>query len=360
MVDLNTPLSKDGGFFIEYNTPVSRQTLITEILTDLKQPGFRATQINEAIYQKGLQSYNDITNLPLNLREALVTKLGPILTLKVLHSSAGDQAEKILFQTPSGHLIESVLLKYKGHTALCLSSQSGCPLGCQFCATGAVGFKKNLETDEILDQYLYFLQLGVHIDSLIFMGMGEPFLNIDNLFPALKIFTDPKLIGLSPRRLSISTVGIVPGIQKLTAEYPNINLAFSLHTPFPEERSTLMPVNKTYPVSDVFAALDQYIYTTKNKVFVAYTLLKGYNDDKKHADELVKLLRSRRDAYLYHVNLIRYNPCPSKVIFERSDPNTIKSFQDVLTDNHISNTLRQDFGVNIDAACGQLYAEYLK
>jgi len=232
-------------------------------------------------------------------------------------------------------------------------------MACQFCATGAIGFKQNLSADEITGQYLYFKQKGDSIDSLIFMGMGEPFANENNLFEALHTLTNPDLFALSPSRLSISTVGLIPGIERLIREYPQVNLTYSLHSPFDAQRSQIMPVNQTYPIAAVFTALNEYIEATKNRVFIAYTLLKDVNDSPEHAQALADLIRAQKDtAYLYHVNLIRYNPCPSEIPFERAEPAKVKAFQATLDRLGVQNTLRQDFGVDIDAACGQLYATY--
>ena len=344
--------------------------LITEVeayLNELGEPKFRLKQIQTAIYTQFVKNFSDITTLSLSLRTNLHTKFGVINSLKVLHSVSGSQVEKVLFETKNGNLIEAVKLSYKAtsergaHTALCISTQSGCAMGCQFCATGAIGFKQNLSADEIVSQYLYFRQRGDTIDSIIFMGMGEPFVNPDNLFTSLYLFTDKNLLALSPTRLSISTVGIIPGIERLIKEYPHVNLTFSLHSPFDDQRSKFMPVNKTYPINEVFKVLDKYIEETKNRVFIAYTLLKDFNDSESHALALTNLIKTNtHTSYLYHVNLIRYNPCPSEVIFERSEPEAVKAFQEILEKSRISNTLRQDFGVDIDAACGQLYATYSK
>jgi len=339
---------------------------IQTYLLEIHEPAFRLKQLRTAIYTQYATNFTDITTLSLSLREVLQAKFGPINPLKSLHTVTGNQVEKVLFETPSGHLIEAVKLTYlpnaerkTTHTALCVSSQSGCAMGCQFCATGNIGFKQNLSADEITGQYLYFKQKGDPIDSIIFMGMGEPFANENNLFEALHTLTDPDLFALSPSRLSISTVGLLPGIQRLTQEFPQINLTYSLHSPFDKQRSQIMPVNQTYPIEKVFLALNEYIKTTKNRVFIAYTLLKDVNDSPEHAQALAELIKSQRDtAYLYHVNLIRYNPCPSEVIFERAEPAKVKAFQATLDRLGVKNTLRQDFGVEIDAACGQLYASY--
>lgn len=246
------------------------------------------------------------------------------------------------------------------HHSLCVSSQSGCALACRFCATGAVGFKKNLSAEEIVDQILYFKQNNLPIDSIVFMGMGEPFAN-PNLFEALKIITDPELMGISPQRLSVSTVGIVPGIKRLTEEFPQINLAFSLHSPFEEERLTLMPITKAYPIQVVMKSLAEYVSKTNNKVFIAYILLGGINDSLAHAKALAELIHAQGEkAYLYHVNLITFHPGNTLTEYKNPSSETVSKFMKYLTDYSISNTLRQNFGLDIDGACGQLYGTYEK
>jgi 23S rRNA (adenine-C8)-methyltransferase len=339
---------------------------IESILRSTSQPNYRIQQIKKALYSNGVKSYSEITNVPQNLRDLLSEKLDPILSLNKLSEIKGIQVQKILFETKDNQRIESVLMDYHENTerkhhlhSLCISTQSGCALGCKFCATGAVGFKKNLEADEITDQVLYFIQNKYQVTNIIFMGMGEPFSNEENTFSALRNLTDKDTFAFSPRKISVSTVGIVPGIQRLTREFPNVNLAFSLHSPFDEQRTQLMPVNKAYPLKIVFNALDQHITNTKNKVFVSYLMLKGVNDSANHAKALAELIRSRgNNWYLYHVNLIKYNPGPSLVAYNKPFSTTVQTFQEILDSRHIQNTVRQDFGVEIDAGCGQLYAKY--
>lgn len=340
----------------------SRLDVIQKVLFEGHYPSYRYGQIVKAIYQDGITRYSDITVLPQILREQLVKELGnDILTLKKIAEVKGKQAHKILFETQTGQRIETVRLTYQGpHYSLCLSTQSGCGLGCRFCATGAVGFKKNLSADEITDQLLYFIQEKLPIDSLIFMGMGEPFNNQDNVFNSLHLLTDQQFFNLSDRRISVSTVGLVPGMNCLTSEYPNINLAVSLHSPDQDERARLMPIAQTYSITDIFASLDQHLRTTNHKVFLAYVLLKGTNDSPKHAMALANIIKANSlRQKLCHVNLIRYNPSKSLDSFEASPSSSIEAFQAILDRENIHNTLRQDFGTDIAAACGQLYAQYL-
>ena len=332
-----------------------RLTAIKTILTETNQPRFRLDEITKAIYRDGISAWNSIPYLPKTLASALSSTL--FSTLTPVDTVSSPQATKVLFATASGHQLESVLLSYKSsHTALCVSSQSGCALGCTFCATGAIGFKKNLTVDEILDQYLHFLRLGHKIDSIIFMGMGEPFANSPSLFAALTQLTT--LCGLSPRRISVSTVGLIPGISRLTTDFPEVNLAYSLHSPFGDQRLSLMPVTKAYPIADVFTALDNHISITNHKVFIAYLMLVGVTDSLDHAQALGDLISSRPRPDLYHINLIRYNPASSKDKFQRSPANQIAAFTEILDKFHLHYTIRRDFGTSIAAACGQLAGPY--
>ena len=349
---------------------MTRLEHIQAILEKNNQPKFRLEQIKTAIYHQPFTRYSQISNIPKELKEQIISVLGDqILTLTKVHEVKGDQAHKVLFTTTDHHQIESVRLTYrlkqngvsKTHHSLCISTQSGCALGCLFCATGAIGFKKNLTADEILDQVLYFLKNNLPIDSIIFMGMGEPLANPDNTFAAIDLLVAKDGLGLSPRRLSLSTVGIIPGIQRLTSAYPNINLAFSLHNPFDDERLKLMPITAAYPIAKVMTAIDNHLAVTNHKVFLAYILLAGVNDSQRHAQALTDLVASTPDRLrLLHVNLIRYNPGSSRTIYQKPAHSVVEKFQAILTKNEIHHTLRQDFGTDIKAACGQLAATYQK
>lgn len=345
---------------------MSKLEKIESIFQQSNQPKYRLDQLKKAIYQNGVKSYSDITNIPLELRETLVKELGPVLCLKELHVVEGSQVQKVLLETVDGQRIESVLLIYQPNKdrkhslySVCVSSQAGCGMACKFCATGAIGFKRNLTADEIVDQVLFFIQKGIKVSNIIFMGMGEPFANVDSVFEAIKILTDANLVGLSPRKISVSTVGVVPGIEKLINEFPNINLALSLHSPFQKEREEIMPVTKAYSITEIMRAVGHYVEETNNKVFISYLLLGEINDDTEHAEALYKLIKNQGSkSYLYHVNLIRFNPGPTIKEFRGTPAEKIKKFQETLEKHHITSTLRQDFGVEIDAACGQLYAKY--
>ncbi|GIX61320.1 23S rRNA methyltransferase [Babesia caballi] len=270
---------------------------------------YRISQILRSIYQTKTQSYLEMYHIPRHLREHLHDHFGgSLLSLRASNISKSDRACKVLFENRDGSKVEAVLLSFPTHKSLCISSQVGCAYACSFCATGRIGLKRNLSLDELTDQVLYFQQLGHKIDSISFMGMGEPLSN-PNVFRAMHVLSDSQLFGTSARRINISTVGILPGLNKLNRENPHVNLAFSMHSPFTEQRNRLVPVNQIYPFQEVFSSLDERIRLTGKRVWVSYVLMKGENDTREHAEELVKVIKSRPEElqYLYHVNLIPYN-----------------------------------------------------
>jgi len=340
----------------------NRLETIRNILIDMNAPPYREKQVREGIFCSDLSTYSSMTFLPVDLRTRLVDSLGDdVVGLRKIAGTSDDQVTKVLFSTHDGNNIEAVLTEFKrnkhrrdDHISLCISSQSGCAMGCKFCATGAMGFKKDLTADEIVDQVLYFIKTGRKIDSVAFMGMGEPLVN-PHIYDALRIMTDRDNLGLSQRRISVSTVGIIPGIKRLQKEFPSINLGLSLHSPFPDQRFGLMPITKVYPIADVMLALKGYVEETNKRVLLAYVLLAGVNDSIDHAEALTKLIKKQgAKSYLFEVKLIRFNPCKTKDNFSPASDAKIHAFQKVLDDFGIKNTLRQNFGVGISAACGQL------
>lgn len=343
---------------------LNRSSVIDVVLDRLESPKYRKTQVFEGIYSLCKKCFSEISNIPKDLREALRAELGDrILTLECVGEVKDDQAHKVLLKTHDNNYIESVLMTYKSnddrdhdYQSLCVSSQSGCALGCTFCATGSMGFSKNLSVDEITDQVLYFLQEGKPVRNITFMGMGEPFVN-PNLFDALEVITDKSRMAYSQRHIIISTVGVIPGIQRLQKEYPSINLSFSLHSPFSDQRTELMPINKTYPLVDVMRALKDFVEETNKKLFLAYVLLDGVNDSFDHAKGISELIDRQGDKkYLYHVNLIRYNPGSDFHPFDRPSTARVEVFKRALENLGVPCTVRQSFGLKINAACGQLYA----
>lgn len=347
---------------------ITKLEKIAKILPGKNKPLY-IKQIQYAIYKLGIVDFMAITTIPLDIRQKLKEELGSALSLKSIYEQEGGQAHKVLLETKTGERIETVRMLFKpnnddSYESLCISSQSGCAMDCQFCSTGAIGFKKNLTTEEITDQVLYFMDSRLRgndkEENISFMGMGEPLANPE-IFEALKILTDKEYFGISQRKINVSTIGIVPQIKRLTKEFPQVNLAFSLHSPYPAQRLELMPITKAYPIEAVMKVLDERIRATNRRIFLAYLLLKGVNDSQKHAQAVVDLIKKRgRHWYLYHVNLIRYNPGPSMVEFKAPTEKTVKNFIEVLDKNNISWSLRQSFGQKIFAACGQLYGGYNK
>lgn len=319
-------------------------------------------QVLHGMYKAHVGKWHKIEGVPLGLRMALKEKFGKyISSFGPERVEEGDYAQKVLLRSHrDGAKVEAVSLEFRTHRSLCISSQVGCAFQCAFCATGRVGLKRQMDADEISDQVRYFLQKNQKVDGVSFMGMGEPLAN-PRIFDALRILTAPELYGFSSRRMNISTVGVIPGILKLTEEFPQVNLAFSLHSPFLEERNRLVPLNRMYPIPQVFEALDRRIKATGRRVWICYLLLSGQNDSLDHARALVQLLKDRpgESRYLYHVNVLPYNlgrAVPEH--FRRAEAPGVADFLKVLQDNRVSCSYRNSFGHGIDAACGQLYAGY--
>jgi 23S rRNA (adenine2503-C2)-methyltransferase len=309
------------------------------------EPSYRAGQVWEWV-ARGARSYEEMTNLPATLRERLAAEV-PLSTLTVqTEAKSDDGTVKTLFHSRDGRPLEAVLMRYRdGRRSVCVSSQSGCPLTCTFCATGQMKFGRNLEVDEILDQALHFRRVEA-IDHVVFMGMGEPTMNVDNVLDACELLPD---LGVTHRRTAISTVGWVPGIDRLAECEMPVALALSLHAPNDGLRSQLMPVNDRYPIAAVLAACERYRAARRRKVFVEYVMLDGVNDLPEHARELAALLDPRG----YKVNLIPYNPTGA---YDGSPPERIERFRAILAEQRIPATVRLTRGRDIDAACGQLAA----
>ena len=335
--------------------------LLSQTLDDLDEPAFRAGQIWRWAAQ-GAASFHDMTNLPLTLRQRLQDEV-PFSTLQVEREArARDGTVKVLFSTADGRAVEAVLMQYRdGRRSLCLSSQSGCPLTCAFCATGQMRFGRNLTASEIIDQALHFRRTTPErrgdsersargappVDHAVFMGMGEPMLNLDAVLEACERLPD---LGITSRRTAISTVGWIPGIERLAATERPLRLALSLHAAEPGLRSELMPVNDRYPLDQVLAACQAYWERKHRRVFVEYVMLAGVNDSVAQAHQLAGVL----DPNVYKVNLIPFNPTGSD--FEGSSPKAIEAFKQALERRGVRATVRLTRGREIDAACGQLAA----
>ncbi len=319
-------------------------TLLSETLSD--EPSYRARQVWDWA-ARGAKSYDEMTNLSVALRAQLAADV-PFSTLELVHEARSvDGTVKALFHTAEGHPVEAVLMRYRdGRRSVCISSQSGCPLTCTFCATGQMQFRRNLSAWEILDQALHFRRVEP-IDHVVFMGMGEPMLNFDSAIEAARRLPD---LGVSFRHTTISTVGWLPGLTRFIDEVEEpIRLALSLHAPADALRSELMPVNDRYPLEDVLAECRRYYGLRHRKVFVEYVMLEGVNDRVEHARGLAALL----DRYVFKVNLIPYNPTG---MYDGSSRETIAAFKTVLDDARLPSTVRLTRGRDIAAACGQLAA----
>ena len=319
---------------------------LRETLMERGEPAFRARQV-WLWTARGATGYDEMTNVPAALRAALSEDV-PFSTLAPEHQArARDGTVKVLFRTADGHPVEAVLMRYRdGRRSVCLSSQSGCPLTCTFCATGQMRFRRNLSASEILDQALHFRRVEP-IDHCVFMGMGEPMLNIDEVVAAARQLPD---IGVTPRRTTVSTVGWLPGLHRFVDEVEEpIRLALSLHSAEPALRSQLMPVNDLYPLDAVLAECRRYSELRRRKVFVEYVMLGGVNDRVEQARALAELL----DRKIFKVNLIPYNPTGA---FAGSSPKAIAAFEAELRRHGIPTTVRLTRGRDIAAACGQLAA----
>jgi 23S rRNA (adenine2503-C2)-methyltransferase len=320
--------------------------LLETVLGERGEPAYRAAQVWEWA-ARGAEGYDAMSNLPRVLRDELAARV-PFSTLTVeTEREAKDGTVKTLFRTADGHPVEAVLMRYRdGRRSLCLSSQSGCPLTCTFCATGQMAFGRNLTASEILDQALHFRRL-TEVDHAVFMGMGEPMLNFDEVLAAARRLPD---VGITHRRTTVSTVGWLPGLKRFVDEVEEpIRLALSLHAPNDELRSKLMPVNDTYPLREILAECRRHVARTNRRVYIEYVMLDGVNDSPEHGEALGRLL-GRDD---FKVNLIPYNPTG---MYEGSSRDRIAAFKGALDRTRVLSTVRLTRGRDIEAACGQLAA----
>lgn len=323
-------------------------SLLPEKYHDL--PPFRIKQLFHAVFVDLIADWSQATTLPLALRQGLNDgwPLGWPLTFA---RSKDGRTAKAALTLADGSVIEAVLMRYPGRNSVCVSSQAGCAMGCKFCATGQMGFKRNLSVWEIVSQVLVFARLlkekGERIQSVVFMGMGEPFLNYDNVLAAIRLLNDKNGFNLGMRHMSVSTCGIVPGIEQFTHEDLEVNLAISLHAPNNELRNQLMPINQTYPLENIMSAIRKYADKTRRKVMFEYLLLDGVNDSDECARELAGLMNHK----LFMINIIPYNQTGR---FKPSATKRIQAFMEILRKNKVNVTQRFSFGQDIKAACGQL------
>ncbi|MDP2741449.1 MAG: 23S rRNA (adenine(2503)-C(2))-methyltransferase RlmN [bacterium] len=330
-----------------------------------KEPKYRLKQAKEAVFKNLINDWQEAVFLPLELRQKLNEECPLSINSEILVSKTKDSV-KARITLKDGLKIESVLMRHidpfrseaSGRNTVCVSSQVGCPLGCLFCATGTMGFKRNLDYSEIIEQVIFFNRylkkntpsesegFAKHVTNVTFMGMGEPFLNYENVMKAVRIINDKEAFNIGARSISISTVGIVEGIEKLSKEGIQVNLAISLHAPNNKLRSSIIPVNKKYPMEIIFKEVDEYIKKTKRKVMFEYLLIKDVNDSDDIAKELALLMRKP----LYFLNLILYNPTGA---FKPSSSKRVEGFKRILKKMNVNFSQRYRFGDDIKAACGQ-------
>ncbi len=330
------------------------RTEIQNLVMEIGEPGFRADQIWQGLYQQGWSDLMDFSTLPLELRNQIGRSyyLGGLEEERVLSSSDGF-TRKYLYRLRDQSAIETVLMGYEQRQTACISSQVGCAMGCSFCATGNMGFIRNLSQGEIIEQVLKSAAIvkdeGGELTNIVFMGMGEPFHNYDSVLSAINILNDPAGFGMGMRRFTISTVGIVPAIHRFAAEKTQINLAISLHAADDQLRSSILPVNKKYPISDLMEACNVYLQDTNRRITIEWALIEGINDGMEQAEKLVMLIQGK----LFHVNLIQLNPV-DHYAGQPAEDRAAKEFQKKLQEAGIPCTIRLRRGIDIQAGCGQL------
>ncbi|MBU0636792.1 MAG: 23S rRNA (adenine(2503)-C(2))-methyltransferase RlmN [Patescibacteria group bacterium] len=322
--------------------------------TLIEEPIFRLKQAKRAVFVNLVDNWDQTTNFSKKLRDEL-NKNCPISIKAEFLKSIKSDSLKALITLSDGLKIETVLLSHGvGRNTICLSSQVGCAIGCSFCATGKRGFKRNLTAEEMIEQIILFARLlkkrNQRVNNVVFMGMGEPFLNYDNVLKTIKILNNKDYFNIGARHISISTIGIIDGIKKLATQSLQINLAISLHAPNNNLRAQIIPINKQYPLDKIINAINYYINKTNRRVMIEYVMIKDFNDSVEQARQLIELLKQISKP-LYFVNLIF---CNSITEFKPSEKDKIKQFREILVKQKIETTLRYSFGQDIQAACGQL------
>ncbi len=313
---------------------------------------FRATQLYDFLYKKRIYNLDIMSNIPNNTKKKLKENFD-FSFIKLLKKQADTDVKKYLFELSDGNRIESVLMFHDYGISLCVSSQVGCNMGCAFCESGRLKKVRNLEAYEIVEQLLLIEQYEhIRITHVVVMGIGEPFDNYDNVMDFIRIITSNKGIDLGCRHITVSTCGIIPGIEKFMNDVKGVNLAISLHAPNDQIRNRIMPISKAYKLNDLIETIKKYILLTNRRVTFEYIMLDGINDSLDCAKELSKLLKGIN----CYVNLIPYNETEN-IGFKRSKKMQILAFYDILKKNGIAVTIRREFGGNVDAACGQLRAK---
>lgn len=330
------------------------QQQVAETMKAIGQPAYRAKQLWQGIYQNLWSNPSDFSNFPAGLRDQIGStyRFGSF-TIGTRQVSRDQQTVKTLFHLPDGKAIETVLMRYEHRQTLCISTQAGCAMNCVFCATGQMGFKRHLTSGEIVEQVLYYARLlkeeGKEVTNIVIMGMGEPFHNYNATLEAIDRLNDPDGFNLGARRFTISTVGLVPAIQRFSNEKRQVNLAISLHAANDDLRSSLLPINKTYPLSELIPACREYVEKTGRRITFEWALINGVNDRIEDASQLARLIR----GIICHVNVISLNPTRAYQGVGSSAENA-RAFCDELTKHHIPCTIRLRRGIDIQAGCGQL------
>ena len=319
----------------------------------INEKKFKATQVFEWLYKKRVNSFDDMTNIKKDIINKLKTDFS-IQQLHIIDKKSDIDVHKYLFELNDSEKIEAVLMHHDYGNSLCVSSQVGCNMGCAFCESGRLKKVRNLEAYEMVLQILMVEKdLNIRISHIVLMGIGEPLDNYDNVVKFIDIVNSPKGIDIGSRHITVSTCGVVPRIRDFMNLGKQVNLAISLHAPNNELRSKLMKINKVYPIEDVIKVVKEYIAKTNRRVTFEYIMLKGVNDQEKHAIELAKLLKGIN----CYVNLIPYNET-SHIEFKKTNNEQIMKFYDILKKNNIGVTVRKEFGSKVKAACGQLRAEH--
>lgn len=338
--------------------------VLERLLDEHKQPAWRLKQIKQAYYHDLVGSWDDVSTLPKELRPVLAKIAWDTVKPAVLLNSKSRTSHKALFELADGKFIESVLMVYEGRLTACVSSQVGCNMGCTFCATGRGGFSRNLSPEEIVDQVVFWSRFTKEklpereperVTNVVFMGMGEPFNNWTNVWQAIQTMNSPEGLNIAQRKISVSTVGIVPGINKFADIDTQVNLAISLHAPNEELRSAMMPVNRLHSLKTLMSACLKYVAKTNRKLFFEYVMIDGKNDSPECAKQLADLMLG---THLYHVNLIPMNPVDADL--QASSSQHLRAFTDVLDKYKVPFTIRQNIGQDIEAACGQLSLKHIK
>lgn len=327
------------------------------------EPKYRAQQIWHGLYKNLYASADEFSALPSKLRQILSTRYSfHHLTPKNSLDSREGETQKTLFALPDGPGIETVLMQYRNRRTLCISTQAGCAMGCVFCATGQMGYRRNLTSGEIIEQVLYFARrlsvIGEKVTNVVIMGMGEPFHNYDGTLAAIDRLNDPDGFALGARRFTISTVGLIPGIERFTREHRQVNLAISLHAAEDDLRSSLLPMNRKYPLNDLIQACVNYVEATRRRISFEWALIQGVNDSVEQANKLAFLLRPlvQNGIALCHVNVIPLNPT-RRYNGKATTHIQAEAFKQTLESHGIPCTIRIRRGIEIQAGCGQLATE---